>query len=66
MLLPKIGTLEAVALAAMLESKDNTISCESFAEGHSLNNPDTLNQVMNNLRNGMYESDEDCSLKFDA
>lgn len=65
MLLPKIGSLESIALAALFKYKYNTISFESFSEGHPLNNPDTLDHVINNLRNGMYESDEDCGLKFD-
>lgn len=64
-LLPKIGTLEAMALAALLVNEDG-ITHLDFPEGHPLNDEKKLHEVINNLINGMYESEQDSQLKFDA
>ena len=63
--LPKIGTLESIVLAKMLELPDG-ISCLNFTEGSELSNPEKLEEIVNNLRNGMFESDEDNQVKFDS
>ncbi len=63
--LPKIGSLESIVLAKMIELPEG-ITYLDFAEGSELNNPEKLEEIVNNLRNGMFESDEDNQVKFDS
>lgn len=63
MIYPKEGTLEALVLAKLLTGKSITI--DDF-EDHPEVTEESLDQAVNNLMNGMFESDSDNTVKFDA
>ena len=60
---PKVGTLESFLLAAMLSSESGVTYLDLVGTGIT---EDNIEQVANNLRNGMYESESDSLLSFDA
>jgi hypothetical protein len=63
--LPKTGTPESVVLAKLIQ-KPEGITYLDFPEDNPLHNEEKLDEVICNLRNGMYESDNDDTLKFDS
>lgn len=61
-MMPKVGTLERILLEAMMDS-DGVSFLDLVGTGIT---EDNIDQVANNLRTGMYESEFDISLKVDA
>ena len=62
---PKVGTLESILLEAMLSKPQGEgVSYLDFV-GTGITE-DNIDQIVNNLRHGMYESEDDSSLKQDA
>ena len=61
-MLPKQGTLERVFLEKLLESKEGVTFLDLVGTGITEEN---IEQIANNLRNGMYESEGDDLLVFD-
>jgi hypothetical protein len=62
-MLPKQGTLERVFLDKLLESRDGVTFLDLEGTGITEQN---IEQIAENLRTGMYESEGDHLLKFDA
>ena len=62
---PKIGTLESLVLAMMLKAPGG-VSYLDFPEGHELHNEERLDEIVRNLRNGMFEVEDDNTLRFDS
>lgn len=62
-MIPKKGTLERVMMEKLLESKNGCTFLDFVGTGITEEN---IEQVANNLRYGMYESEFDDSLKQDA
>lgn len=65
-LMPRVGTLERLLLDAMIESNKfgNGVTFMDF-EGTGITEGN-INQIAQNLRNGMYESEDDVNLEKDA
>jgi hypothetical protein len=64
---PKVGTLEATVLAKLLALKgEDGICYMDFPENSELRNEEKLEEIVRNLRHGMYESDGDKKLAFDS
>jgi hypothetical protein len=61
--IPKAGTLERLMLDKMLESDDGVTFLDFVGTGITEEN---IDQIAQNLRNGMYESEFDDTLKEDA
>lgn len=62
--LPKIVTLERVALKESIKFKDGSTYLY-FPEDSEPQDPEKLDQVICNLQNGMFESEVDDKLLFD-
>jgi hypothetical protein len=62
-MLPKQGTLERVFLEKLLESTEGVTFLDLVGTGITEEN---IEQIANNLRHGMYESEGDDLLTFDA
>jgi hypothetical protein len=62
-MLPKQGTLERVFLEKLLENKEGVTFLDLVGTGITEEN---IEQIANNLRHGMYESEGDDLLTFDA
>lgn len=62
-LIPKEGTLERVLLFAMLESESGVTFLDLEGTGITEEN---IEQVAQNLRTGMFESENDNQLEKDA
>jgi hypothetical protein len=63
-LFPKQGTLERVLIDKMIEREPNGVSHLDFI-GTGITE-DNIDQIVSNLSNGMYESEDDHLLKEDA
>lgn len=63
MLTPKLGTLERVFLEKLIEKSEGVTYLDLIGTGITEEN---IDQIANNLRNGMFESDQDNSIGFDA
>lgn len=61
--MPKEGTLERLMLDKMMDSESGVSFLDFVGTGIT---EDNIDQVAQNLRNGMYESEDDDSLKEDA
>lgn len=61
--MPKEGTLERLMLDKMMDSESGVSFLDFVGTGITEDNTD---QVAQNLRNGMYESEDEGSLKEDA
>ena len=62
-MIPKKGTLERVMMDKLMESENGCTFLDFVGTGITEEN---IEQVANNLRYGMYESEFDDSLKQDA
>jgi len=62
-LMPAIGTLERVLLDAMVDSESGVTFLELVGTGITEEN---IDQVANNLRNGMFVSENDSNLEHDS
>ena len=62
-MIPKEGTLERLMLEKLLSSEHGVTYLDFIGAGITEEN---IDQIANNLRNGMYESDDDDLLKEDA
>jgi hypothetical protein len=62
-MMPKEGTLERLMLDKMMDSESGVSFLDFVGTGIT---EDNIDQVAQNLRNGMYESENDNSLKEDA
>ena len=62
-LMPKEGTLERVMLNAMLDSKKGVSFLDFVGTGIT---EDNIDQVAQNLRNGMFDAENDDELRHDA
>lgn len=62
-LMPKTGTLERVLLEKMLENPEGVTFLDLVGTGITEEN---IDQIAQNLRNGMFESEDDVRLKGDA
>jgi len=62
-LIPKAGTLELVMLKKLMESEGGVSFLDFVGTGITEYN---IDQIAENLRHGMYESDDDNLLKEDA
>jgi hypothetical protein len=63
---PKVGTLESIVLAKLLDAGLDGVTYLDFADHPELSDPDNLAKVIENLKTGMYESDADDFTKFDS
>ena len=63
MLIPKEGTMERVVLDRLIES-DAGVTYMDFA-GYGLTD-ESLAQIVQNLRTGMFEAENDDELRIDA
>ena len=65
-LIPKIGSLEQIFLSKAMEAaeKGEGVTFLDFV-GTGITE-ENIDQIVQNLRNGMFESDDDQSLKEDA
>jgi hypothetical protein len=63
--LPKIGTLESIVLAKLMQNPEG-VTYLDFPKDSQLHNEKKLDEIICNLRTGMYESDDDNLLKFDS
>lgn len=61
--MPKKGTLERVLVDAMLASKEGVTFLDLAGTGITETN---IEQVAQNLRNGMFEAENDNELRIDA
>ena len=61
--MPKIGTLERVMIDKMLSQTEVVTFLDFVGTGIT---EDNIDQIVQNLRNGMYESEDDHKLKEDA
>lgn len=66
MMFPKIGTLEAEALNMLLKNGSAGVTCHDFPEHSPLHDDEKLSEIMENLKNGMFESVDDAIISFDA
>ena len=69
MLIPKIGTLERVILEKLVEKMDlpypeNGVTFMDFIETGITE--ENIDQIINNLRNGMFDAENDNELRADA
>lgn len=64
MLIPKVGTLERLMLEKLAD-KPEGVSYLDFPEGSGITH-ETIDQIVQNLRNGMFEAENDDTLKADA
>ena len=62
-LIPKNGTLERVLLEAMLEAEDGVTFLDLVGTGITDEN---IKQIADNLKHGMFESENDNELEIDA
>ena len=62
---PKENSLEHVVLLKLLEAEEG-ICYLDFPENSELRNDEKLEEIVSNLRHGMYESDGDKKLAFDS
>jgi hypothetical protein len=62
-LIPKAGTLERVMLDKLMESENGVSFLDFVGTGIT---EDNIDQIAENLRHGMYESEDDDLLKEDA
>ena len=62
-MMPKQGTLERVMLDKLMESKNGVTFLDFVGTGIT---EDNIDQIAENLRHGMYESEDDDLLKEDA
>ena len=60
---PKDGTLERVMLEKLIQNPDGVTFMDFIGTGINQNN---IDQIAKNLVNGMYETDGDSELEFDA
>lgn len=65
MLYPKEGTIEALVLAKLIKNRDRGVTMEDFKD-HPEVTEDGLEKAVQNLGSGMFESDSDNTVKFDA
>lgn len=65
-LLPKIGSLESIVLAHLILKGSEGITINDFKWHPELSDDKVLEQTIINLNNGMFESEDDEQLKFDA
>ena len=63
MLIPKEGTLERVMLDKMVIKKEGVSFFDFIGTGITEEN---IDKVAQNLRNGMFEAENDDDIKFDA
>lgn len=63
MLIPKEGTLERVMLEKMVSQKEGVTFFDFVGTGITEEN---IDQIAQNLRNGMFEAENDNELKADA
>ena len=63
---PKVGTLESIVLAKLFEAGPDSVTHLDFADHPELSDPDNLAQIIENLKTGMFESDDDDFTKFDS
>jgi hypothetical protein len=62
---PKENSLEHAVLLKLIESEEG-ICYLDFPENSELRNEEKLEEIVRNLRHGMYESDGDKNLAFDS
>lgn len=62
-MLPKQGTLERLLLQKMIDQPEGVTFLDFVGTGIT---EDNIDQLVQNLRNGMYESEEDCDRRYDA
>ena len=62
-MMPKEGTLERVMLDLMMEREEGVTFLDFIGTGITEEN---IDQIAENLRNGMYEAEDDDQLKEDA
>ena len=62
-MIPKAGTLERVMLDKLMESENGVSFLDFVGTGIT---EDNIDQIAENLRHGMYESEDDDLLKEDA
>ena len=62
-LMPKNGTLERMLVDAMLASEEGVTYLDLAGTGIT---EDNIEQVAQNLRNGMFEAENDNELRIDA
>ena len=63
MLIPKKGSLHAIVLDKLIESKDGVTYLDFIGTGVTEEN---IDQIMCDLRYGMFEAENDNELKLDA
>lgn len=63
--LPKVGSLESIVLAKMITIPEG-ITYLDFPEDSELHNPEKLDEIVCNLRSGMYEAEDDSLTRFDS
>jgi hypothetical protein len=63
--LPKIGTLERVLLENLIQHPKG-VTYLDFPEDSPLHDEEKLDEIVCNLRNCMYEAEDDNTLKFDS
>jgi hypothetical protein len=63
---PKVGSLESIVLARLFKAGAKGVTHLDFADHPELSDPDKLAQVIENLKNGMFESDDDEHTAFDS
>lgn len=61
-MMPKRGTLERVLLDAMVDKPGGVTFLDLIGTGITEEN---IDQIANNLRNGMFESESEDAIKFD-
>ena len=62
-LIPKQGTLERVVLDKMMASKEGVTFLDFVGTGVT---EDNIEQIVQNLRTGMFEAENDGAVKFDS
>ncbi len=63
-LFPKIGTPESIVLSKLIQNGDKGVTVFDFVQ-HDWSE-EYLHQIIENLKNGMFESEEDKTIKLDA
>lgn len=65
-LFPKIGSLESIVLHKLIINGEKGVTYLDFPVESELHNDDVLRKTMDNLRYGMFESEDDANLKADS
>ena len=62
-MIPKLGTLERIVLEKMIEQPVGVTYLDFVGTGVTLEN---IDEIVNNLRHGLFIAEDDVQIKFDA